>query len=94
MPRAGDDVLVIDLAVADRSASMQAQVVESKELVAETKLNGGVYALAFSPDGQSIAAAGEDGHVRLVQAADGKVVKEFVPVPVTTTHAALATSRR
>ena len=50
--------------------------------VAEAKFNGGIYALAFSPDGQSVAAAGEDGHVRLISTTDGTVTKEFVPVPV------------
>jgi WD40 repeat protein len=51
--------------------------------VAETKLTGGIYALTFSPDGKFVAAAGEDGRVRLISTADGKVTKEFVPVPVT-----------
>jgi mono/diheme cytochrome c family protein len=41
-----------------------------------------VYALAFRPDGKQIAAAGFDGAVRLIDPATGKVVKEFVPVPV------------
>jgi WD40 repeat protein/mono/diheme cytochrome c family protein len=51
--------------------------------VAETKLSCGVYALAFSPDGATLAAAGEDGRVRLINTADGAVTKEFIPVPVT-----------
>lgn len=41
-----------------------------------------VYALAFSPDGERVAAAGEDGRVRLIRAADGAVAAEFVPVPL------------
>ncbi|MBI3882050.1 MAG: hypothetical protein HY301_18560 [Verrucomicrobia bacterium] len=52
------------------------------KLVAETKLNAGVYALTFSPDGRTLAAAGEDGFVRLINTADGKVAKKFVPVPM------------
>ena len=50
--------------------------------VAETKIKGGIYALVFNPDGQCVAAAGEDGHVRLISTTDGKITKEFVPVPV------------
>jgi WD40 repeat protein len=41
-----------------------------------------MYALAFSPDGARVAAAGEDGRVRFIRAADGTVTGEFVPVPL------------
>jgi len=58
------------------------------KLVAETKLNSGVYALTFSPDGKTIAAAGDDGKVRFLNTADGSVVKEFIPVPLTTKQVA------
>lgn len=50
--------------------------------VAEVKFPGGIYAVTFSPDGRTLAAAGEDGRVRLVSTTDGTVKKEFVPVPV------------
>jgi WD40 repeat protein len=43
---------------------------------------GGVYTLSWRPDGTTIAAAGEDGHVRLLNAADGSVTKDFIPVPM------------
>jgi WD40 repeat protein len=43
---------------------------------------GPVYAVAFRPDGKQLAWAGFDGTVRLSDPATGKVIKEFVPVPL------------
>ena len=66
----------------EEKAAIEAFTTAEVRQVAATKLNGGIYALAFSPDSQSVAAAGEDGHVRLISTTDGAVTKEFVPVPV------------
>ena len=46
---------------------------------------GAVYAVAFRPDGQQVASAGFDGVVRLNDPQTGKLIKEFVPVPVSGT---------
>jgi WD40 repeat protein len=43
---------------------------------------GGVYTLAFRPDGKVVASAGFDGVVRLNDVHSGKLIKEFVPVPL------------
>ena len=40
----------------------------------------GIYALTVSPDGNSLAAAGSDGGIRLIDAAKGEVVKQFLSV--------------
>src|SRR5437773_54789 len=37
---------------------------------------------AFTPDGDTVAAAGSDGMVRLFNATNGAVLKEFVSVPL------------
>ncbi len=42
-----------------------------------------IYSVAFSPDGQQIAAGGSDGIVRFFNATNGSVLKEFVSVPIT-----------
>ncbi len=42
----------------------------------------GVYALAFSPDGKTLAAAGADGIVRLVDSEKGTPIREFAPAPL------------
>src|SRR5262249_18730744 len=43
---------------------------------------GGVFSVAFRHDGKEVASAGFDGKVRLSDPATGKVIKEFVPVPI------------
>ena len=44
---------------------------------------GGQFTVDFSPDGNTVAAGGFDGDVRLFAAADGKPFKRFLPVEVT-----------
>ena len=44
---------------------------------------GGIYTVDFSPDGATIAIGGFDGDVRLLNAADGKIIKRFTPVEIT-----------
>lgn len=53
-----------------------------KELARINIPQTGIYALAFRPDGQSVAVAGTDGVIRIVSVAAAKVVKEFAPAPV------------
>jgi WD40 repeat protein/mono/diheme cytochrome c family protein len=82
---------------AEEKAAIETFTTAEVKLVAETKLNSGVYALAFHPDGKQVAAAGEDGRIRLISAEDGKIVREFVPVPVSDqrmTQAAMNASGR
>lgn len=42
----------------------------------------GIYAVACSPDGKTIASGGFDGWVYLHNAADGKLIRKFIPVEV------------
>jgi WD40 repeat protein/mono/diheme cytochrome c family protein len=67
---------------ADEKAKIAAHYVSDTKLLASAPLDGGVYALRYLHDGSGVAVAGEDGKVRFIAAADGKVVKEFVPVPL------------
>ncbi len=43
---------------------------------------GGVFVVRFSPDGKTVASAGFDGLVRLNDPMTGKLMKEFVPIPM------------
>ncbi|HEV3261323.1 MAG TPA: c-type cytochrome domain-containing protein [Gemmataceae bacterium] len=55
------------------------------QLAAECQAQqGAVYALAYRPDGKAVASAGFDGVVRLNDPQTGKLLKEFVPVPLKT----------
>jgi WD40 repeat protein len=53
------------------------------KLLGSVALDSGIYAVCFSPDGSTVAAAGEDGKVRFISVTDAKVTKEFIPVPLT-----------
>jgi WD40 repeat protein len=44
----------------------------------------GTYAIAFSPSGDRIATGGFDGHVRVCNATTGELIKDIVPVPLST----------
>ena len=61
-----------------------------KMLVKLEGQQGGVYAVACSPDGKVIATGGFDGVVRLSDAAAGKLIKQFVPVTLAPDKAASA----
>ncbi len=52
------------------------------KLLGSAKITGGIYTLRYARDGKHVFAAGEDGKVRLIDAATANVVKEFVPVPI------------
>lgn len=55
---------------------------DAKELAKVTVADGGVYAVAFSPDGKTVAAGGFDGKIRLIDATNGSILKQFYAVDV------------
>ncbi len=70
-----------------RNAEQQKQLDNYKkegihELARAQLPKSAIYSLAFSPDGERIAAAGSDGKVRIYNATNGAVVREFVSVPI------------
>ncbi len=55
---------------------------EGKMLAAMQGQKGPVYAVAYRPDGKEVASAGFDGVVRINDPQTGKLLREFVPVPL------------
>jgi WD40 repeat protein/mono/diheme cytochrome c family protein len=53
-----------------------------RELARVAISNSAVYSVAFTPDGNTVAAAGSDGMIRLFSATNGALIKEFVSVPL------------
>jgi len=73
----------------DGKGDVRAYQVEGNKLICKFEgQKGPVYALAYRPDGKVVASAGFDGVVRLNDPNTGKLIKEFVPVPITKTVAA------
>lgn len=68
-------------------AKLEAHYTSDTKLLGSIKIEGGIYTLHYSRDGKQLFAAGEDGKVRIIDAATAKVVKEFIPVPIVATAA-------
>ncbi|GIW81532.1 MAG: hypothetical protein KatS3mg105_3339 [Gemmatales bacterium] len=58
------------------------QTADGKTIADLEGTKGAIYAVAYRPDSKQVATAGFDGYVRLNDAHTGKLLKEFVPVPL------------
>lgn len=72
----------------DGAGEVRVYQTDDAKLVWKLDSSGGIYAVAFHPGGKQVAVAGFDGMVRLLSAAHGKLIREFVPVPIGTEVAA------
>ena len=70
-------------AVGGVSSEVPVYDTETGERVAScTGHDGGIFVIAFHPDGKTLATGGFDGVVRIFDASNGEEVKSFVPVPI------------
>lgn len=68
---------------ADRAGEVRVYQSEDGKLVSKFEgQKGAVYALDYRPDGKQVASAGFDGMIRLNDPQTGKLIKEFVAVPL------------
>ncbi|HUR46563.1 MAG TPA: DUF1549 domain-containing protein [Candidatus Saccharimonadales bacterium] len=67
---------------AEEKAEVEKFVTADVKLLASAPLKSGVYAVAFSPDGQTVASASDDGKIRLLNVTNASVRKEFIPVSI------------
>lgn len=77
-----DAVRKIVETVNGRGKELDDWIVKDVKLIASASVPGGVYSVSFSPDGSSVAAAGQDGKIRVIEAASGKIMREFDSVPL------------
>lgn len=78
---------IVGKRVMDRSDDEQKKLDEytkkQVKLLAKTSVpQAGLFAIAFAPDGKQLATSGADGVVRVINTADGKIVKQFAAAPV------------
>ena len=79
----GNGNLVVAGSSYDRKGEVHVfQVNEGKLLSKLEGQNGPVYTVAFRPDGLAVASGGFDGLVRLHNPRDGKMIREFLPFPM------------
>lgn len=72
------------LAAAGNGGAAKVYHTDDAKVVAKLPVPTSVFTVSFHPSGKHVALAGLDGLVRVFTLPDGKLVKEFVPVPIDT----------
>lgn len=65
-----------------KGPELDAWVVKDVKQLSSTPIPCGIFSVTFSPDGKTVAAAGQDGQIRLIDAATGAIAKQFTSVPL------------
>ncbi|MCA8985040.1 MAG: DUF1553 domain-containing protein [Planctomycetaceae bacterium] len=83
---------ILEIVASQRSPEQKKQVEayhhENVSQLAHAEFAGApLYALAYHPSGNTLAAGGGDGRIRLINAANGQLQSEFLSVPLETRNA-------
>jgi WD40 repeat protein len=74
---------VVTTRSAEEKAALEKYHTDGVRQISKTDVpNAGVYAVAFRPDGQVVAASSADGKIRMIDPDTGYVLGEFSPAPV------------
>ncbi len=77
-----DAVKKIVETVNGKGPELDAWITKDVKQLSSTSIPCGIFSVSFSPDGKMVAAAGQDGQIRLIDATNGKIAKEFTSVPL------------
>ena len=66
----------------DEKAKTEAHYTSGVKLLGSVSIPGAIYTLHYLHDGQQLLAAGEDGKIRVIDAKQARIVREFIPVPI------------
>lgn len=68
----------------DEKARLEAHYASDTKLLASVPIDAGIYSLCYTRDGSQVIAGGESGRLQYINVTEGKVVREFTPVPIQT----------
>jgi WD40 repeat protein len=78
-----DGNLIVAGSSSDGAGQVRVYQAADGKAISQTEVpEGGIYTVSFNADGTQVAAAGFDGQIRLINIADGKIVKQFLPVEI------------
>ncbi len=82
----GDIRKIVEKVVTQQSAEekkrLEEWITSDVKVLQTIEIPSSVFAIAYSPQGTTIAVAGADGTVRLINPQDGTIIKSFEPVKV------------